>query len=460
MITKIKLPEPINIIQKYIEKWDGTFYVTGECICTLAMTSTKPFHYNIITSLPVMVFGELFSFLQDEKKNSSQSMTIYYSQYNFHKLKDDFLPDNLIEQYSITISFDDKGYLDNIDKQSFSIDKIYWDGTNLHRWEEVIRDFNDNKIHITKDQIHQIKTNLLELMKLSRYQVQYSLNDTDFIELDDQFIMPESKDLKEEFIRIMELSKPSQCFELLRKQNILQKIFIELLEGYGVVQNIFHEYDVYYHSLSACDSANPSEPFIRMAALFHDIGKPRSKRIVAQEDESSKNVFYDHENIGSRMTYKILKRFSFQHNTIKKISKLVRLHMFHYTNEWTDNAVRRFIRKADEDLGDLFKLRVADRLGSGKKDADSKALQYLEKRIQIIQDIDRQLTVKDLAVNGNEIMEYFHLKAGPVIGQILKHLLDKISEDPSNNQKDILLNMCKLWLEENNIQNNIKILQK
>jgi len=245
--------------------------------------------------------------------------------------------------------------------------------------------------------------------------------------------------IRDEFVKIVMSEKPSEGIELLRKSGLLKLFMPELLEGYKIEQNIYHRYDIYHHNLYSCDAA-AKDLHIRLSALFHDIGKYYAKREVLSEGEEKKAVFYNHEVIGAAVTRKIMRRLKFSNSDIKTVTHLIRNHMFHYTNEWTDGAVRRFIRKVGLDnLELLFELRKADRIGNGMKRGESAAVRRLRHRIAKVIEEENAITVKDLAVNGNDLMAEFDLKPGPIIGKILNALLEEILDDPSKNEPDTLL---------------------
>jgi poly(A) polymerase/tRNA nucleotidyltransferase (CCA-adding enzyme) len=245
--------------------------------------------------------------------------------------------------------------------------------------------------------------------------------------------------------------KPSIWFEVMRLSGVLEYILPELLEAYGCEQNEFHLYDVYYHLLNSCDNAVPMLD-IRMGALFHDIGKPRSKRKKDTEGDTN-NTFYGHEIIGARMFKKIMKRFDYDNEFVDKVGHLIRFHMFHYTDEWTNNAVRRFIRSVGEDLlKDLFLLREADRLGSGKKSDTCDEIEAFKERIEEIRVQDKAPKVTDLEISGNDIINRYDIKPGPIIGEILRYLLQKTVEDPELNERETLLKLLDQYYQ-NNISN-------
>ena len=263
--------------------------------------------------------------------------------------------------------------------------------------------------------------------------------------------------IREEFNGILISDNPFRGIELLRKTGILALIMPELMQGFGVSQNRFHKYDVYYHILHTIQAVEPLETeeltlLVRLAALFHDIAKPMVQKKVSKQEEP---VYYNHEVVGANVAKKIMKRLKYSNAEIDFVTLLVRQHMFYYQDEWTDGAVRRFMKAVGiENIKPLLKLREADRLGSGnRKDKESKAIPKLLARIDKIIEEENAITVKDLKINGNDLMKEFNLKPGPIVGKILNYLLDLILDDPSLNDKEKLMEKTKLFLESNNLNN-------
>lgn len=254
-----------------------------------------------------------------------------------------------------------------------------------------------------------------------------------------------SERVRDELIKIMKSPKPSIGIEYMRECGLLKHILPELLEGYKVDQNRFHKFDVYHHNLFSCDAAPADNVIVRFAALFHDIAKPRTRR--AKEDDE--NSFYNHEIIGGRMAYRILKGLKFSNEQINRITHLIKHHMFYYTHEWTDGAVRRFIRKVGlEHMADLFLLRDADRAGNGTKQGIPKAFLDFKDKIEEILEKDNALKVTDLEINGNLLMENLKLKPGPIIGEILNYLLELVLDNPELNTFEQLLEKAGEYYEK------------
>jgi len=250
--------------------------------------------------------------------------------------------------------------------------------------------------------------------------------------------------IRDELNKLLEAEKPSIGIEYFRKSGLLKQFLPELDQCYDVDQNKYHLYDVYYHSVYSCDAAIREDPLIRLAALLHDVGKVPARRPGADGD----STFYNHEVIGARMAKKIMKRLKYSNDEIARVNNLIINHMFHYTNDWTDGAVRRFMRKVGvENLNDLLYLRLADRKGNGSRDGLPAPIKKLQMRIDRAIEEENAITVRDLNIDGRIIMEEFDLKPGPIIGRILNELLEEILDDPEKNNLETLLPMAREIVE-------------
>ncbi len=245
--------------------------------------------------------------------------------------------------------------------------------------------------------------------------------------------------IRDEFTRIIMSENAVKGIELLRESQLLREILPELEQCYGVGQNKHHKYDVYTHSLKSLEYAVKKNFSleIRLAALFHDIAKPLTK-----QGEGPDCTFYGHEILGAKITKKILERFRYPSSLIKKVTHLVRHHMFYLEiDKVTPSAVRRFVRRVgEENLEDLFKLREADRIGSGVPKAVPYRLRYLKFLIEKvkIEPIKPQM----LKINGYDIMN-LGVPQGPKVGWILKALLEEVIDDPSKNDHEYLIKRAK-----------------
>lgn len=281
--------------------------------------------------------------------------------------------------------------------------------------------------------------------------------------------------VRDELMKLLLKSpKPSIGLELMRQCGLLQKILPEILEGVGVTQPEFHTNDVYTHSLKSVDLAEDS---IKLAALLHDIGKPRTRT-----KDSRGTHFYGHDVRGAEMTREIMKRLKFSNAEIERTATLVRWHMFYYPNAdwrktqnagtaltemeleslrqeqlgegtiaggWSDAAVRRFIRNAggEDVIDDLMKLRIADASANEKNPFNPEELQVLAERIADVRSKDMALKVTDLDVSGHDMMQIG--AKGNEIGRALNYLLEEVTDDPLLNDKEKLLELARNYLAQN-----------
>jgi len=245
--------------------------------------------------------------------------------------------------------------------------------------------------------------------------------------------------VRDELFKLLEAPKPSVGFEILREAGLLAVWLPELARCRGVRQNRFHAYDVYFHSLYTCDAAPAAKAVVRWAALLHDIGKPDT--FVERKGEGT---FYDHASVGADLAEGLLSRQHVAGETRAAIVHLVREHMFDYRTAWSDAAVRRWIRRVrPEHLADLFDLRIADRLGNGLRQGFPTYLQEMRARIERVLEESRALDVRDLAVDGHDVMREMGIEAGPQVKHALEELLEEVLDRPERNTREHLLSRLR-----------------
>lgn len=240
--------------------------------------------------------------------------------------------------------------------------------------------------------------------------------------------------IRDEFSRIILSGHPAEGVDLLQKTGLLKHIIPELEEGVGVGQNLHHIYTVWEHNLRALATCPSKDLAVRLAALLHDVGKPRTKK-----GDGLHSTFYNHDHVGARMVRPLLRRLRYSVDIVEKTTLLVDNHLFYYNvGEVSEASVRRLIRKVGlENMRDLMDVRIADRLGSGVPKAKPYKLRHLEYMIDKVS--KDPVSVKMLAIHGNDLMEMLGMQPGPKIGAILDVLLAEVIEDPERNVKDALL---------------------
>jgi poly(A) polymerase/tRNA nucleotidyltransferase (CCA-adding enzyme) len=227
---------------------------------------------------------------------------------------------------------------------------------------------------------------------------------------------------------------------LLKQLGLLPFILPELEEGFGCEQKGEHIYDVFEHLLHALGhAAEKNWPLhIRLAALFHDIGKPRTRRWDGTKaGGKGKYTFYGHEVVGAKMTEKILERLRYPKDVSQLIVKLVRFHMFFSDTETiTLSAVRRTIQNIGKDnIWDLMQIRECDRVGMKKKEAPFRLRKYHSMIEEALRD---PISVSQLKIDGTYMIETLHMKPGRRMGWMLHALLEEVLEKPELNTVEYL----------------------
>jgi poly(A) polymerase/tRNA nucleotidyltransferase (CCA-adding enzyme) len=243
--------------------------------------------------------------------------------------------------------------------------------------------------------------------------------------------------IRDEFSRIIMSHAPGRGLELARRYNVLKFISKDLEDSYGVEQGGIHKYDVWEHLLRSVQHAADKgwDLDVRLASLFHDIGKPATKR-----EGENKPTFYGHEVVGAKMAKKVLTDLKFPVKLVEKVVKLVRWHMFFADTETiSPSAVRRLISAVGkENIWDLMNVRAADRIGTGRpKESPYRLRKYHAMIEEVMSD---PVSVGMLKIDGAKVMEVTKSKPGPHIGNILHALLEEVIEDPTKNTSEYLEN--------------------
>lgn len=269
---------------------------------------------------------------------------------------------------------------------------------------------------------------------------------------------------RDELCKILASNSPSKGLKLMEKTGILRYFIPELADCRGVLQadsRGHHIFDVFDHLAYACDHAivhtKPPTIGIRLAALFHDIGKPPTRY-----EKDNTITFYNHEKISEKLCTKILERLRFPKNTVRYVSHLVLHHMFHYESQWSDAAIRRFIVRITppdglgsltQTINDLFDLRIADVSGMTntpalmQKGPWGKNLLEFKDRIEAALSESSVFSLKDLAINGKDLIS-IGIPPGKQVGHILNELLDMTIDDPDSNTPEKLLHIAKKLIEK------------
>lgn len=441
MNTKIKLeiPKEVSEVSRTLTKAGFENYLVGGCVRDLILGRT-PKDWDITTSATPEEIVALFphTFYENEfgtvgvvndDTNDETIKTVEVTPFRLESEYSDFRhPDKV--KWGKTLN-------DDLSRRDFTMNAIAYD---LERGE--LADPYDGRNDIEKKTIRTVgkpeirfQEDALRMLRALRFSSELGFS----IEHDTQKAIEENAELlshiskeriRDEFQKMIMSEAPAFSLELAARLDLLKYISPELEKGIGVDQNKAHAYTVWEHLLRSLEHAAKKEyPLhVRLSALFHDIAKPHTRRW-----QNNQWTFYGHEVVGARITKKILEDLRFPKEIIDKVVKLVRWHMFFSdTEEISLSAVRRMVRNVSPELiWDLISVRTADRIGTGRpKETPYRLRKYKSMIEQVMRD---PISVKQLAIDGQEVMKLTGGKPGPNIGYILEILLSEVLDNPDLN---------------------------
>lgn len=245
--------------------------------------------------------------------------------------------------------------------------------------------------------------------------------------------------IRDELTRVLLSERPAKGIDLAREAGLLQHILPELVPSIGMKQGELHTRTVFEHALAAAEHIEAALG-LRLAALLHDSGKPRT----LSYDEAGNIRFPNHHEVGAQLAREALTRLRYPKEFIERVSLLVKMHMFYYDPSMPDKAVRRLVAKFGADFfADLAKLREADRFATGTLVGVGQNMSLFMERLEKVMSEGVALDIRDLAVNGKDVMEILGVPEGPEVGRVLHSLLDRVLEDPELNTRENLIELIK-----------------
>jgi len=444
---KIKLSTEIRNILNKLEKAKFEAYVVGGCLRDILLNK-KPKDWDITTKANPEQIQKIFP--DSFYKNKFGTVTVKT------KSKEKTLQEIEITTFRTEQKYTDKRHPDKISftsdlKEDLSRRDFTINALALDKAGKIVDLFDGQKdlkkklistLNKAEDRFNEDALRMLRAVRLA-VELDFKIEDKTFkaIQKNAKWLQVIAKErIRDELIRIIIAEKPEQGIELLKETGLLKHIIPELEKGINISQNRHHIYTIYQHSVFSLKFAAQKkyDLDVRLAALFHDIAKPQAKR-----GQGPESTFYNHDQLGARFAVNILQRLKFPKKTINKVALLIRNHMFVYgVEEVTEAGVRRLLRRVGlENINDLIKLRVADRLGSGCPKAVPYKLRHLKYMIEKVS--KDPISAKMLKINGNDLMKILEIKPGPRLGLIIEALLAEVLEEPKINTKQKLIQKAK-----------------
>jgi putative nucleotidyltransferase with HDIG domain len=343
----------------------------------------------------------------------------------------------------------------DLERRDFTINALALDPSDHEKIIDYFGGQKDIKAKIIRavgEPSDRFKEDALRMLRAVRFSVQLGFElepktQRAIVKLAGSLKFVSKERIRDELIKILASDHPAEGIFLLHDCKLLQYILPELEEGVGVKPARHHIYPIFEHNVLALKNCPSSEWPVRLAALLHDVAKPKTRKII-----KGIATFYNHEYVGAKMTDRIMSRLKLANEDRERVVNLVKNHMFYYNvGEVTAASVRRLIVKVGRDnLQDLIHLRVADRLGSGPLKAMPYKLRHLQYMLEKVQ--NDPVSVKMLRINGDDLMQILGIAPGPKIGAILDVLLSEVIENPELNTTEYLSlrarELDKLNLEE------------
>ena len=299
----------------------------------------------------------------------------------------------------------------------------------------------------------------LRMLRAARFAAQLNFTISDDVisamkEMVDRLSIISAERIRDEFIKTVMSDNPRLGITILVDTGLCEKFLPEIPKLRLEIDEHHHHKDVYEHTLTVVEQSIALEERLggpnlvaRLAALMHDVGKPKTRALIPGGGVS----FHHHEVVGSRMTKERLKKLRFDHDVVEDVSQLVFLHLrFHGYGDgaWTDSAVRRYVRDAGELLTHLHVLTRADCTTRNKKKAENLATHYngLEERITQLMEQEELLKIRP-DLDGHAIMKLLGIPAGPKIGKAYDYLLELRLEHGPLGEERAEAELRKWWAE-------------
>jgi putative nucleotidyltransferase with HDIG domain len=486
-----EIPKEVSHVTNTLEKAGFEAFLVGGCVRDLVI-GRKPKDWDITTNAKpdqIMVlfektvyenqFGTVMVFVSQETQERDVSQETFLDGEKYMQIE--VTPYRIEAKYTDfrhpdEVKFSEK-LEDDLKRRDFTVNSLALDSKGqIVDLFDGLKDIKDKMLRAVGNPDDRFNEDALRMLRGVRFACQLgfsvSYETTESIVKNSQLIKKISQErIRDEFIKIIMSENPGMGIAMLQRFGLLKNIIPELEEGIGCEQGGEHIYDVWNHLLHALDhAANKNYPLeIRLSALFHDIGKPRSRRFASSEhtlrhshsvlekqvqsgrsEDSSeyiqtkldhfkvspvkkkKYTFYGHEVVSARMAKKIMEKLKFKNKEIETVEKLVRSHMFFSdTEQITLSAVRRIITKVGkENIWSLMDVRECDRVGMKKKEAPYRLRKYFAMIEEALRD---PISVSQLKINGEYMIKELGIKPGPRMGWILNALLEEVLDAPEKN---------------------------
>ena len=442
---EINLPDDVQEIMSVIKEYGATRYVVGGCVRD-SILGREPHDWDICTS---MLPGELLVVFEEKGYRviptglQHGTITVHLNGSNYEittfrrdgKYSDGRHPDTV--EFTSDLIYDLECRDFTINAMAYNVEEGLIDPFNGYQ------DIQDKIIRCVGNPNDRFREDGLRILRALRFSVQLGFK----IELFTKHAMTDSRSLlnkisferiNSEFMKIIESSSSHHARMLLLEfEDVLATFIPEFKSTFGFEQNNpYHRYPVYEHILTVLKECTDTDIITKLVAFFHDIGKPH----CYQDDKNGIRHFKGHGKISADMTDVIMRRLKFDNDTRDKVVQLVYYHDASF--EVGKKYVRRWLNKIGVDqFKRLLVLRRADIMGQSELNRDER-LQKLDAAKVCLEEVLKEkpaFSVKDLEIDGKDVMKYMLMDECPEVGYWLKHILKMVIDGDLQNNRDDLI---------------------
>ncbi|MBU7008332.1 CCA tRNA nucleotidyltransferase [Phosphitispora fastidiosa] len=417
------IPSEAMTILKTLHSSGYQGYLVGGCVRDMVL-GREPADFDICTSARPGQVKELFSKVYDSGIKYG-TVTVLLGE----------------KAFEVTTFRKGFGPWEDVNSRDFTINGLLFDGERVMDYVNGLEDLNRRLIRAVGSPQARFREDAIRMLRAVRLSCQlgFDIEQKTFAAIPENAGLLENtavERIRDELVKLLTCRNPSRGMRSLQITGLLCYFLPELQDCFGFAQhNSHHDKDVFEHSLAVLDNTT-DDPVLRLAALLHDIGKPRTFTL----DGNGKGHFYSHHIVGGDMTAEIMSRIRFDRRTAASVTALVTDHMSRFAFLRKGGVKKLINRVGTENLDRLVRLQEADILGSAGP-YDFRLLLDLVKEINKVLNRNEPLGVKDLAVSGRDLVS-LGIEEGPEVGRILKKLLAKVWEDPEVNSRETLVTIA------------------
>lgn len=443
-MIKISIPKMVSYILKVLNNKGYEAYIVGGCVRD-SLLNRVPKDWDITTNaLPeevIDIFNELgHKTIPTGLKHGTVTVVLEEENYEIttYRIDGEYSDNRHPDKVTFTPSLKE-----DLKRRDFTINAMAYN-YELVDYFGGVEDLENKVINSVGEAEHRFNEDSLRMLRAVRFAAQLDFKISSSIistipNKSDRLKNISNERIRDEFCKILLSNKAAYGLWNLADLKLLEYIIPELIVAINFNQhNYHHDKDVFKHTLAVVENTKPMLD-LRLAALLHDIGKPKCFTL----DEEGMGHFYNHAPVGAEMAKKILIRMKIDNKTIDTVYKLIDCHMI--PTNLNDKSVKRLIKKVGQDnIYKLFDLIIADRKATAEKYRSYEDVLLLKYRVDKILNEKQPMTVKELHINGIDLME-LGISEGPQIGMVLDKLLDIVLEEPEFNNREYLIN----YVEEN-----------